>query len=499
MGARSLGKAAAEGSLALLASYGAWTVLRRAEEREQNRGIAEGKRFVVLGTGFAGAGVAQELARLLPDASNGEILLIDMDNYLLFTPMLTEAAGGDINPTHIVAPARHMHDRISFVQGRVTGIDLAKKSVEVELGAVGLEPANRTFTGDHLVIALGSVTNYHGTPGVEENSIPMKRFPDAQTAFSHVSACLERAAVENDSAKRRELLTFVVGGGGYTGVETMAAINDLVRSSAETLPKIRPEELRTVIVHPGKRLLEEITPDLAQFAMEKLKERGVEVQLNARIAGAGPDFVQVENGERISARTLIWAAGVTPSPLIEPLPAAKGKHHGLAVDANCQVPDFPGVWALGDCAEIPKSNSQGTYAPTAQNATREGKLVGGNVVRSLRGEPLKPFRFTPLGELALVGRRTGVARVYGMNFSGFTAWAMWRAVYLAKMPGFAQKSRILTDWVLDVLFGREPLPLAGAQAKAPTPEAPPQPGAANRKASTAKSSAPKPRPSRAGA
>ncbi len=456
-------KSTARGAMAVAATYAVWAALRRAEERAQNAGIAKGMRFVVLGNGFAGVGAAQELARLLPDDGNGDILLIDMDNYLLFTPMLTEAAGGDVAPSHIVSPARHVHDRIRFVQGRITKIDLAGRSVEVNSGSTQLGISTKTYSGDQLVIALGSVTNFHQTPGVEENCIPMKQLQDATAAFDRVSACLERASVEDDPAKRRELLTFVVGGGGYTGVETMAAINDLVRFNVKALPKIRPEEVRAVVVHSGKRLLEEITPGLAEFATQKLKDRGVEVQLQARIASAGPNFVQVEGGERIPTRTLIWTAGVTPNPLIGPLPAAKGKHHGIAVDAYCRVPDHPGVWALGDCAEIPQPNGEGTYAPIAQNAMREGKLVGVNIVRSLRGAPLKPFRYTPIGELALVGRRTGVARVYGMNFSGIVAWAMWRAVYLGKMPGLAQKVRILTDWVLDLLFGREPIPLATAK------------------------------------
>lgn len=465
MGAlRTLGKTA----LAAGAVYGTWTALREAEQREQNAALGQGKRFLVLGSGFAGAAVAQELARLLPGECNGEILLVDMDNYLLFTPMLTEAAGGDVEPRHIVSPARRMHRRVDFVQGRVTDIDLEKKTVTVQAGAGPLRPDPRTYPCDHLVIALGSVVSFHGIPGAAEHAIPMKRLDDASTAFNRVSSCLERAALEDDAAKRRELLTFVVGGGGYTGVETMAAINDLVRSEVEKLPRIKPEEVRTLLVHPGSRLLEEITPDLAAYAMQKLQERGVEVRLKTGVKSVGEDFVEIDGGERISARTLIWAAGVTPNPLLEKLPAKKGKHHGVAVDGSCQVPGYNGVWALGDCAEIPEPDGKGTYAPTAQNATREGKLVAQNIVRSLRGEPLQPFRFTPIGELALVGRRTGVARVYGYNFSGFIAWAMWRAIYLAKMPGFGQQGRILSDWILDVIFGRTPVPLSSAEAKQPS-------------------------------
>jgi NADH dehydrogenase len=467
MSKRTITRTLLDSGLSLAAVYATWATLRRREEREQNSGLAKGKRFLVLGSGFAGAAVAQELGRLLHGSENGEILLIDADNYLLFTPMLTEAAGGELDPRHIISPARTMHSRVDFVQGRITNIDLENKSIDIETGSDNLQPAKLTFAGDHLVIALGSVTSYHNLPGVEEHSIPMKKLEDASAAFDRVSACLERAAVESDPAKRKELLTFVVGGGGYTGVETMAALNDLVRTSVESLPKIRPEEVRTLIIHPGDRLLPEISAHLAEYATRKLKERGVEIRLKAEISGAGEGYVEVKGGERIPTRTLIWAAGVTPNPLIEKLSVPKGKHHGLTVDACCQVPGHPGVWALGDCAEIPQPDGKGTYAPTAQNATREGKLVAQNIVRSLHGEPTQVFRYTPIGELALVGRHTGVASVYGHNFSGLIAWAMWRAVYLAKMPSVGQQGRILSDWILDIVFGREPVPLSSAKGNTP--------------------------------
>ncbi len=446
-------------SAAVGSVYAARAVLKRAEQREANRHVGSGKKILVLGGGFAGAEVAQKLAHLLHGENNGEIILIDADNYLLFTPMLTEAAGGSIDPRHIVSPLRSMHDRVSFVQGRITSIDLEKKSVEVDTGSSQLDPVSRTFTGDHLVIALGSVVNFHNTPGVAEHALAMKKLPDASDAFERVSACLERASLESDAEKRKELLTFVVGGGGYTGVETMAAINDFARESARRLPRISLDEIRTLIVHPGDRLMPEITPELAEYATKKLKRRGVEVLLNSSIDSAGKDFVQLGHGERIATRTLIWTAGVTPNPLLEKLPAKKGKHHGLLVDSCCQVQGYPGVWALGDCAEIPQPDGKGSYAPTAQNATREGTLVARNIVSALHGRNPSPFRYTPVGELALVGHRSGVARVYGKNFSGLLAWAMWRAIYLAKMPSVSQQARILSDWLFDLVAGQIPVPL----------------------------------------
>lgn len=463
-------RSALQATAGLLSLYTVWWALRRLEQRSANAALGRGKRFLILGGGFAGAAVAGELARLLPGADNGEITLVDRDNYLLFTPMLTEAAGGELETRHIVSPLRSLEPRVRFVQGCITSIDLeakglGQKCVDVETGVPGLDPGKQTFSADHLVFALGSVTNFHGTPGAEEHSISMKSLADARKAFGRVSACLESAELETDEAKRKQLLTFVVAGGGFTGVETMAAINDLVRDQAAKFVRKGATDVRTVIVQPGARLLPELSEELAAYTLHKLKQRGVEVMLNTSITAANETSVTLGNGESIPARTFIWAAGVTPNPLLEKLPAKKGKHHGLVVEGSCQVADFEGVWALGDCAEIPDPASDGTYAPTAQNATREGTLVAQNIVRVLRGEPAKPFRYTAIGELALVGRHSGVARVYGLNFSGLIAWAMWRAVYLAKMPSVGQQARILCDWLLDGLFGRVPEPLSTSAGK----------------------------------
>jgi NADH dehydrogenase len=266
--------------------------------------------------------------------------------------------------------------------------------------------------------------------------------------------------VEKDAQKRKEFLTFVVGGAGYTGVETMAAINDLARDGASEHPSLRPEDVRAVLVDPADRLLPELTPDLADYAARKLGERHVEILLKTSVTGAGDDYVELNGKQRLPSRTLIWAAGVEPNPLVKTMDCPKGKHGGVETNNCCQVTKYEGVWAVGDCAEVPKPDGKGAYAPTAQNATREGALVGQNIARSLRGLPPKPFTYTPIGELALVGKRAGVARIYNWNFSGLLAWAMWRAIYLAKMPSMSQRIRILGDWTLDWVFGREPIPIS---------------------------------------
>ena len=447
----------AGGGVAL--GYLAWKAFAGNSEIGRNDGRAKGKTFVIVGAGFAGLAVASELARLLPDPNNGDILLIDEDNFLLFTPMLAEAAGGEVDSRHIVHPVDHVSARIQFIEGTVTGIDLTKKTVDVKRGRKGSNLATRQYQADHIVIALGSVTNFHDIPSLTEMAIPMKKLQDALAVCDRALACLEEASTEEDPDKRKELLTFIVAGGGFSGVETMSALNDLLRANLLNYPKITSDEIRTILINPGDRLLTEITPDLAAYAHSELKKRGVETRMKTKISGATQTYVELERGERIPARTLIWTAGVKPNPLVEQLECEKGKHGGIKVNACCQVVGRDGIWALGDCADVPHSNGKGSYAPTAQNATPAGKLVARNIVAAVRGMKAAPFQYTPVGELALVGRRAGVARIYGHNFSGPLAWAMWRVTYLTKMPGAGQKARILSDWVLDLIFGRDPISL----------------------------------------
>lgn len=438
------------------AAYLAFRAVAQTAEVQRNIGIATTKRIVILGAGFAGMSVAAELARLLPDEGNGEITLVDEDNFLLFTPMLTEAAGGELDPRHIAVSVRQLPPRVRFVQGVVEQADVQAKTVTVNVP----EGPQLQLTADHLVIALGSVTNFHHVDGAEENAIQMKRLGDASTVCRRVLENIDRALVESDPAKRKALLTFVVAGGGYTGVETMAAVNDLLRDKAAEYG-LAANEIRTVLVNPESRLLGETSPELAQYAAGKLKENGVEILMGKSVTAIKPDAIELKDGQRIPCRCIVWAAGVKPSPLVESLSCEKGKHGGITTDPSCQASGFKGVWALGDCAEIPQPNGSGTYAPIAQNATREGTLVARNILAQLRGEPLQPFNYKPLGELALVGKRSGVARVFGMNIHGSLAWAMWRAVYLAKIPGFRQKARVASDWILDVTLGRDAVPLGG--------------------------------------
>jgi NADH dehydrogenase len=234
----------------------------------------------------------------------------------------------------------------------------------------------------------------------------------------------------------------------------MGAVNDLARSACTAYKNIAAGDIRTELVHPGDRLLEELSPDLAGYAREKLAQHGVGVHLKTTITSADANGVGIAPGGRIETATFIWAGGVRPNALVETLDCERGRHGGIAVDHACGVKHHSGVWAIGDCAEVPKPRGDGTYAPTAQNATREGELVARNIVAVMRGEAARPFTFEPIGEVAVIGRHAGVAKIYGRRFSGFAAWAMWRAIYVTKMPSAAQRCRIVLDWLLDAAFGR---------------------------------------------
>jgi NADH dehydrogenase len=430
-------------------------------------------RIVILGAGFGGQYAARELAKRLHEDGGATITIVDRNNYLLFTPFLTEVVGGQLSVRDVVGAVRGLPTRVSFEQGTIVAADLSSKRVTLSIGAEaeGIPEDTRTLEADHLVLALGAVTNFRGIEGLERHSITMTTTADAIEAHHRAIALLERASQEPDAKRRQDLLTFVVGGGGFSGVETMAALNDLLREAVRRYPGLPEDEVSTILVHHGGRLLPELGARLANYAQEQLERRGVEVILNTGIAGAGADYVELSNGRRIGTREVIWTGGVTPNPLVERLDARHGRHGGLVVGNSLAVPGYPGVWAIGDCAEIPVAGKPETYGPTAQNATREGTHVARNIVRVLGGEEPEPFRFRPLGELALVGKRSAVAEVFGLRFSGLLAWAMWRAVYLYKMPGAGKRVRVVINWMLDRAFGAEVVAELRAVRPAPPPSA----------------------------
>jgi NADH dehydrogenase len=406
---------------------------------------------VIAGGGFAGLCAAMYLDKTLARRGDAEVILINRENFILFTPMLHEVAAGDLYPGDIVNPIRRILRHVKFVEAEVEAIDLPARRIQCVGGVAKLK---FEFEFDHVLLTLGSETNFFDLPGVSEWAVTMKSMFDAAMLRNRVLALLEEASLQSDSAARRRLLTFVTAGGGFAGAETTGAINDFVREIVRYYPSLNEELIRVVVIHPGDFLLPELGQELGDYAERKLRERKVDVIKGVRVASYDGLVVTLTDGNRIAASTLIWTAGVKPSPVIAPLPCEKERGR-LLVSEYLAVTGVPGLWAAGDCAAVPVVNTEKFHPPTAQHGLREGLIAAKNIEAVILDRPLKPFVFTTLGLLATVGRRTGVAMVFGIKFSGFVAWAFWRAIYLMKLPRLAKKLRVLVGWTLDLFFSRD--------------------------------------------
>ena len=407
-------------------------------------------RILVLGGGFGGVYTALHLERAVGGRPDVEITLVSRENFFLFTPMLHEVAASDLDITHIVSPLRTLLKRTAIFIGDVTSIDLEGRRVRV---AHGFEPHDHNLEYDHLVIALGSMTNFYGLPGLEQRALTMKTLGDAIHLRNRVIATLEEADTEC-AAGRDGLLTFVVAGGGFAGVETIAGLNDFVREALTFYPRIAPDRIRMVLVHAGPVILPELGGPLGAYAQRKLSSRGIEIITEAKVSAVTDHGVMLADGRRIPSRLVVWTAGTSPHPLLRELPCMLDRGR-ILVDETLAVPGYGGVWALGDCAVIPDTRTGGTHPPTAQHALREAATVANNIAATLNNRPTRAFSFRTIGQLAAIGRRTGVARMFGVNFSGFFAWWLWRTIYLSKLPRFEKKCRVAIDWTLDLMFAKD--------------------------------------------
>ncbi len=412
---------------------------------------ADRQRILILGGGFGGVYTALYLEKALARGANLDVTLVNRENFLLFTPMLHEVAASDVEMTHIVSPIRKLLRRVQFVEGHVESIDLGARRVVVSHGS---EHHHHDLEYDQLVIALGAVTNFYNLPGVEERALTMKSLGDAIHLRNRLIHLLEEASVECACDIRTPLLSFVVAGGGFAGVETIAAVNDFVREALEFYPGLHHDLLRIVLVHDGPYLLPELGENLGTYAQRKLAERKVEIRLKTRITALSDSGVDLSDGTAIPAKTLVWTAGTSPNPLLAKLPCTRERGR-LMVNEYMEVPEWPGVWALGDCAWIPDPRTGKPYPPTAQHALRQGKVLAGNILAMVQGSRKRPFVFKTIGLLAAIGKRTGVAQILGINFSGFLAWFLWRTIYLSKLPRFEKKVRVALDWFLDLIFSKD--------------------------------------------
>jgi len=414
-------------------------------------------RVLILGGGFAGVAVAQELEKRVRRLSRLiDVTLVSKTNYLLFLPMLPEAASGSIELTHIMSPLRPLIPRTRVRIESVQSIDLTQQTVTT------LQPSTRreqVLPWDYLVIALGNIVDLAGLAGVAQHGLPIKTIGDALHIRNRAIEMLDGAEAATDPDERRRLLTFVVAGGGFSGVELAAELNAFLRDAARAYHTILAQDIRLVLLHSGERLLPELSAGLARFAQRQLQRQGIELKLRTRLAAATAQEVILQDGERLGANTLVVAVGAGTNPVLRSLEAAKDRGR-LKVDRTLLLVGQTRVWALGDCAAVPdpKAKQDDQYVPpTAQFALREGRTVARNIVATLEGRPPQPFTFAGLGQLVSLGQHTAVAELLGrIKVSGLLAWLLWRGFYLSRLPGLERKLRVWIDWTLD-LFSRRDL------------------------------------------
>ncbi|MGH9929939.1 MAG: NAD(P)/FAD-dependent oxidoreductase [Pyrinomonadaceae bacterium] len=409
------------------------------------------KRILILGSGFGGLYTASSLEKKLGRDANVETTLVNRENFFLFTPMLHEVAAGDLDITHIVNPVRKLLRRTHFFNGEIKAISLEERRVVV---AHADDHHDHELSYDYLVLALGSVTNFYDLPGLAENALTMKSLSDAIRLRNHLIKNLEEADFECCGEARARLLTIVVAGGGFAGIETIASINDFVREAIRSYPRLSEEELRVVLIEASDTILPELGAKLGAYAQEKLAERGVQFLMSTAVTSVSQDEVTLSDGATLRTKMVVWTAGVSPNPLLDMLDCLKERGR-LVTNEFLEVESHPGVFALGDCAAVPDPATGTACPPTAQHALRQGKVAAHNIVTAIYGGRRRRFGFKTVGALASIGKRTGVARIMGVNFSGFIAWFLWRTIYLSKLPRFEKKVRVAIDWTLDLLFSKD--------------------------------------------
>ncbi|GCE23799.1 NAD(P)/FAD-dependent oxidoreductase [Dictyobacter kobayashii] len=410
-------------------------------------------RIVIVGGGFAGMTVAQHLEQAFGADPTVSITIISDTNALLFTPMLAEVAGGSLEPSHICNPLRTSLRRTQVIHGCVTQIDTQHKQLTLTTKTPFSQPD--TITYDHLVLAVGSISNFLEREDIRLHALSFKSIEDAIRIRGHAINMLEYADRETDKDKRAAMLTFVIAGAGFAGAELAGALNDLLRSALPYYPTIQQHEIRILLVHSRDHILPELSRSLADYAMTQMEARGVTMRLNTRLTGAHAGGVILNKDEEVGTNTLVWTAGVKPHPLVQTLAADHDSHGAIAVDQYLAVPALSGVWALGDCALVNDAVTHQPCPPTAQFALREAYTLAHNIHAGVHYQPLKPFHFNALGILCVVGYQTACAEIKGLRFSGFFAWILWRGIYLSKLPGLERKIRVLSDWIIEIFFPRD--------------------------------------------
>ncbi len=419
------------------------------------------KRILILGGGFAGINVLNHLQETFQSNTTVSISLVSQDNFFLHTPLLPEMATGMLASRHIATPIRSFCKRARYYQAKVDSIDLNNKKVTISRA---LDNQKRELGYDYLVIALGGKTNFFGNKNVEKFALTIKTLGDAIRLRNHIISILENADQTEDPDVLSRLLTFVVVGGGFSGVETIGEINDFVRESVEKYYRnIDSEKIKIILVSAKEKILPEIG-ELGEYAMKSLTKNGVEIIKSTKLVDAEPEQISLDNGMKIPYSTLIWAGGVTVDPVVSTLDTEHSSRGNVVVDKFLEIKNHSKVFALGDCASITDEKINKPYPPTAQHAVREAKIVSENIISSIKGDDSqKPFVFESKGSMAKIGKRNGVALLMGRKISGFAAWFLWRQYYLSTLPSTEKKLRVAMDWSADLFFPRDITVISGVK------------------------------------
>jgi NADH:ubiquinone reductase (H+-translocating) len=394
---------------------------------------------LVLGGGFAGSYVARLLGRR-------GATVVSLENFMLFTPLLPEAASGTLEPRHVVVPLRLMCPHAELLLGRLTALDPASRTAIVETDAGAYE-----VRYEQAVLALGSISRRLPIPGLAEHGLGFKDLADAIHLRNHVLRRLEAAVMERDRHRAEAQLTFVFVGAGYAGVEALAELSDLVRDAMRHYPELPRHRARWVLVDAAPKILPEIPSRLGEYAAKQLTRRGVEIHTSTTLASVGAGSVVLSGGKRIASHTLVWTAGVSPNPILRELGLPVDDRGAVLVDSHLRVEGHDSLWALGDCARVPnEATPEHPDPPTSQHSLRQARRLAGN----LRGEA-NPYRYRTLGQVATLGRYKGIALVFGVPLRGFIGWFVTRTYHLYQLPLFSRKLRVVTDWTVALLFRRD--------------------------------------------
>ncbi len=406
------------------------------------------RSLVMIGGGFAGVAAAKHLQKRLP--KDWEVVLFSQENHFIFTPLLGDVVGSSINPMHVVCPIRQMVPRVNCRTASIRRVDRTEKFVEYETPTGQI--AHQRY--DHLVLASGSVVNLDIIPGMSAHGWPFKTMGDALLLRNHLIGLLERAEVESNVDERRRLLSVVVVGGGFSGVEVAGEVRDLLKESSRFYKNLQPSDIRVTLLEGRERILPELPEKLSLFAQDKMRRNNIDIRLNAKAQSVTASHIRLHDGHEISSATIICTIGTSANPLVKSLGFAMVGNR-IKTGGDFQVEGTTDLWALGDCAAVPNAFDQKLSAPTAQVAIRQGKALAENLLRAINKQPTRPFSYKPVGMLAAIGNRKGVGLVFGVRVSGFLAWFIWRGIYLGKMPTLARRFQIAFDWAWQLIFPRD--------------------------------------------